>query len=327
MKVEKQRMNSTFSRIVNIIRCRLSYLFGCLGIYHFRHMPEFLSVEPANWCMLHCPQCPVGMKEKSISDRHTMNEQTLRKLLDDCPTVHTIQFFFQGEPLLNNHLPELIRLAKQRHIYTIVSTNGLLLTPQYAHRLIQCGTDRIILSIDGYTESSYSEYRIGGSLSKALEGLRLLAEAKSRLKAKTIIEWQCLMLKSNQDEWQLLRENYRRLGADKLTLKTAQFYNFEHGNPLMPDDERFSRYKQTAKGTYKLKKPYRNHCLRLWSGAVVDAEGNVLPCCFDKMREHSFGNIHTGSLRQIWHSQKAYLFRKHIMQNRQSVSICLNCTE
>ena len=26
-----------------------------------RHLPTFISVEPANYCQLHCPECPVGM--------------------------------------------------------------------------------------------------------------------------------------------------------------------------------------------------------------------------------------------------------------------------
>ena len=318
-------------RVLNIIRCRCSYLLSISGIYSFRHGPGFLSVEPADWCMLACPQCPVSMKNaarlQSANEKHTMDESTFSRLLDDCPTVHTVQFFFQGEPLLNKRLPALISLAKQRHIYTIVSTNGMLLTPDYARQLIQCGTDRIILSIDGYTQPAYSEYRIGGDINRALEGLRLLADEKKRQKAHTIIEWQCLMLKSNQDEWQLIRDNYRRLGADIFTLKTAQFYDFRHGNPLMPDNEKYSRYKKTTDGTYILKKTYRNHCLRLWSGAVIDAQGNVLPCCFDKAKEHIFGNIHTDSFSGIWFSEAAHRFRRTLLNNRQSVGICLNCTE
>ncbi|MBR1809501.1 MAG: SPASM domain-containing protein [Paludibacteraceae bacterium] len=316
-------------RIGNIIRSRFSYLLSLAGIYRFRHMPEFLSVEPADWCMLSCPECPVGRRgQKSTNDRGLLGEELMRKILDECADyLHTIQFFFQGEPLLNRQLPLFIAMAKQKHIYTIVSTNALLVTPEYARALIGSGVDRLIVSIDGFSRQSYSEYRVGGSFRKALAGLRLLAEAKHQLKAKTKIEWQCLMLKSNQHEWQLIRDNYKRLGADCLTLKTAQFYEFAHGNPLMPDNERYSRYKQLADGRFVRKKPYRNHCLRLWSGAVVDVKGNLLPCCFDKTADYAFGNICNESIAGVWHSDKAETFRRRLMLNRREIDICLNCTE
>ena len=292
-------------------------------------MPEFLSVEPANWCMLSCPECPVGRRgQNNTNDHGLLAEELMRKILDECAGyLHTIQFFFQGEPLLNRQLPVLIAMAKKQHIYTIVSTNALLLTPEYARALIGSGVDRLIVSIDGFSQQSYSEYRVGGSFQKALAGLRMLADAKHQLKTKTRIEWQCLMLKSNQHEWQLIRDNYKRLGADCLTLKTAQFYDFTYGNPLMPVNERYSRYKKLSDGRFIRKKPYKNHCLRLWSGAVVDVKGNLLPCCFDKTADYAFGNILEESIADVWHSSKAEKFRKRVLKKRNEIDICLNCTE
>lgn len=316
-------------KILNLLRCQLSYLLSMSGVYVFRHSPVFLSVEPADRCMLRCPQCPVGMREEQRqqpSKLHTLSPALFSRILDECAsTLFTIQFFFQGEPLLCKHLPELINMAKNKNIYTIVSTNGVLLT-EYAAALIQSRVDKIIVSIDGLSQESYSQYRVGGDLDEVLQGLKLLAEEKKRQKSRTVIEWQCLMLRSNQHEWDDIRHNYRRLGADRLTMKTAQFYDFEHGNLLMPD-ERFSRYKLLEDGTYRRKKNYRNRCIRLWQGAVVDARGNILPCCFDKDRIHSYGNLSSGSLLQIWHSKKADSFRQQILSDRRCVGICQNCTE
>lgn len=329
------------SRLFNLFRSQLSYLLSMIGVYRFRHKPVFLSVEPADRCMLRCPQCPVGMRENHLRQTeetteaqhdnhvslHTLSPDLFRQILDECASsLFTIQFFFQGEPLLCKHLPELIRMAKQHHIYTIVSTNGLLLTEQYAAELISSGIDKIIISIDGYSQQSYEQYRVGGNLDKALQGLRQLADEKRRQKAHTVIEWQCLMLSSNQHEWESIRRNYRRLGADRLSFKTAQFYDYEHGNPLMPA-QRYSRYRRLAAGTFVRKKRYHNYCRRLWQGAVVDANGNLLPCCFDKDRQHSYGNLSSASLLQLWHSSTAHSFRRLILRNRQSINICLNCTE
>jgi MoaA/NifB/PqqE/SkfB family radical SAM enzyme len=68
-----------------------------------------------------------------------------------------MQFYFQGEPLLNTHLPEMISLAHQTGLYTIVSTNAQALTQEMAEALVKSGLNRIIVSIDGGI--TYSEKR------------------------------------------------------------------------------------------------------------------------------------------------------------------------
>ena len=149
-----------------------------------RHLPTFVSVEPANFCQLRCPECPVGKgktengKVKRESGKvmsMEVFEQVLKQVQE---TAHTMQFYFQGEPLLNKQLPAMIGKAHQAGLYTIVSTNAQALTMLMAQELVKSGLDRIIVSIDGFSEESYAAYRVGGSLHRALEGLEHLREAK-----------------------------------------------------------------------------------------------------------------------------------------------------
>jgi MoaA/NifB/PqqE/SkfB family radical SAM enzyme len=172
--------------------------------------------------------------------------RTLSEIRD---TAWVIQFYFQGEPLLNLDLPQMIREAHEAGLYTIVSTNAQALTAQLAEQLVQSGLDRIIISMDGLTDESYSAYRVGGSLEKTKEAIRYLQESKQRQttsnnfkRSQTIIELQCLRLKSNEHEWRTFKRVYKRLGADRLTFKTAQLYGYENGHPLMPTAPRYSRY-------------------------------------------------------------------------------------
>ena len=89
-----------------------------------------------------------------------------------------IQFYFQGEPLLNKDLPQMIREAHEAGLYTIVSTNSQAMTPQLAEALVQSGLNRIIISMDGLTQESYGAYRIGGSLEKTKDALQYLRKSK-----------------------------------------------------------------------------------------------------------------------------------------------------
>jgi len=319
--------------LYNHLLAKVSVVLSRLGVDYTAPMPTFLSVEPSSVCQLSCPQCPCGQRAVYPMNREKwLSLATFQKILSDCQGwVHTIQFYFQGEPLLNPQLPQMIHLAHLQHIYTTCSTNAQALTPLLAMQLLEAGLDRIIVSIDGLSEESYQAYRVGGTLNQALKGLIYLREAKDKTGASVHIELQCLRLKSNEHEWHMLQQCYHQMGADSLTLKSAQFYDYKEGNPLMPTENRYCRYKRLSDGIYtpknRLKSVRNQPCARLLSGCVVTTNGDVLPCCFDKEIHHVMGNIHTSSLRQIWQGKTFQTFREHVYLNRMDYAICHNCTE
>ena len=235
-------------------------------------------------------------------------------------TVRLIQFYFQGEPLLNPALPVFIAKAHDRGLYTTLSTNAQALTPALAEALLTSGLNRIIVSMDGLSQETYGAYRVGGSVDKVRDGLRVLRATKDRLRAHTHIELQCLYLRSNKDEWQAFRETYRALGADSLTFKTAQFYDYADGNELMPD-EAHSRYRQRADGHYVPKHRVPRWCRRLLTGCVITTDGDVLPCCYDKEHRYVLGNLLRQDFAAIWHGSR----RRTFLRRFRAVPICANC--
>ena len=237
-----------------------------------------------------------------------------------------MQFYFQGEPLLNKDLPAMIAEAHQAGLYTIVSTNAQAMTPDMAHALVTAGLDRIIISMDGLTDETYNAYRIGASLEKTKAALRYLRESKNRtpytVHHTPIIELQVLRLKSNEHEWSEFKRQYKALGADTLTFKTAQLYDYENGHSLMPTDPKYSRYIQGQDGKYH-RRPLRKGCFRVWSGVVITTNGEVLPCCYDKAHTYPYGNIMEKPLRELFCSDKANAFRQAAM--RETPHICQEC--
>lgn len=253
-----------------------------------------------------------------------MTIDTFKRILEQTyPFVDTIQLFFQGEPLLNPALPYFIRLAHQRNIYTIVSTNAQSLDRNIARRLAAAGLNRLIVSVDGLTQESYEQYRTGGKLNRVLYGLQHVQRAKQCWNKAMIIEMQVLRLRSNEEQWADFRRQYRHLGADRLVFKTAQFYNYQNGKPLMPSNEHFSRYQTDHNGEYHLKKRQKRICKRLIYGCVISTQGDILPCCYDKDYQFRFGNILSMSFDDIWHSTQARTFRKAV--RKKTVHICSNC--
>ena len=320
----------TKSRCINTIKCYGNYALSRLGLVRFTHMPTFVSVEPAAVCQLRCPECPVGVSNSSpawkgragVSSPY-LSWEVWRRTLDEIKQwALTVQFYFQGEPLLNSHLPAMVAEAHRAGLYTVLSTNAQALTPEMAETLVRAGLDRIIVSMDGLSEETYNAYRIGGSLEKTQAALRYLREAKDRLKASTVIELQCLRLRTNEHEWKAFKQQYKSLGADRLVFKTAQLYNYAEGHPLMPSDPRYSRYRKGKDGLYH-RKSLRRGCLRVWSGVVVTTTGEVLPCCYDKNHSYSYGNIMDTPLVELFSNEKARAFRMAAEQEKPQ--ICQEC--
>jgi radical SAM protein with 4Fe4S-binding SPASM domain len=252
-----------------------------------------------------------------------------RALSEVAKSAWVIQFYFQGEPLLNKDLPQMIREAHEAGLYTIVSTNAQALTPELAQALVASGLDRIIISMDGLTQESYSAYRIGGSVEKCKEALRYLREAKQHQttsndikRPQTIVELQVLRLRTNEHEWREFKRVYKSLGADRLTFKTAQLYDYSNGHPLMPSDPRYSRYIKGSDGRYH-RRPLGKGCFRVWSGAVVTTTGEMLPCCYDKAHAYAYGNIMNAHISELFNNEKATAFRQLAFQ--QTPEICQEC--
>ena len=323
----------TKSRFSNALRCYASYALNRLGSARFvRHTPLFVSVEPSAVCQLRCPACPVGLSgEAGLSVKRSVStavyqrsglmprdlwERVLSQIKD---SAWVVQFYFQGEPLLNKDLPLMIREAHDAGLYTIVSTNAQAMTPELANALVAAGLDRIIISMDGLTQETYAAYRVGGSLDQCKAAIRWLQKAKS---AGLTIELQVLRLRSNEHEWRAFKKEYKALGADRLVFKTAQLYDYRHGHPLMPSEPRYRRYEQHADGLW-YRKPLGKGCFRVWSGVVIAANGDVLPCCYDKDHAHAYGNLRTASLRELFSGPAARTFRTQALL--QTPEICKEC--
>jgi len=327
----------TKSRCTNALRCYWNYALSRFGLVRISHMPLFVSVEPAAICQLRCPECPVGQaKTATLTDRFTdrpatpdrvqtfMSLDLFRRVLEQVKeTAWVMQFFFQGEPLLNKDLPQMIAEAHAAGLYTIVSTNAQAITEEMAQALVAAGLDRIIVSMDGLTDESYGAYRIGGSLEQCKAALRWLRKSKIKnQKSKILIELQCLRLKSNEHEWAEMKRVYKTLGADRLVFKTAQLYDYADGHPLMPSAPRYSRYIQGKDGKYH-RRQLRKGCFRVWSGCVVTTNGDVLPCCYDKAHAHAYGNNKESAIGELFRNAISLAFRKAAIHEQPD--ICKEC--
>lgn len=291
-------------------------------------MPVSISIEPTTSCNLRCPECPSGLRAFT-RPTGMLDTALFENIIDQlAPTLSYLTFYFQGEPYLHPDFLEMVRYASSRGIYTATSTNAHYLTEDVARRTVASGLDRLIISIDGTTQSAYQAYRIGGSLDKVLTGARNVIAARKLLGGrKPHVVFQFLVVGPNEHQIPEVRSIARQLGVDQVVLKTAQIYDFERGSPLIPKQDRFSRYRRKKDGTFALKGKLEDHCWKMWHSCVVTWDGKVVPCCFDKDAHFVLGSLKETSFEEIWNGRPYRQFRKTLLTSRSEVGMCRNCTE
>ena len=291
-------------------------------------VPFSISIEPTTACNLRCPECPSGLRAFS---RPTGNLRSdfFRKTIDDLHRdLSFLIFYFQGEPYINPDFLDMVQYASQRGIYTITSTNGHFLNEENARKTIESGLDRLIISVDGSTQEVYEQYRKSGKLEVVLQGARNVVKWKKELKSKTPhLIFQFLVVRPNEHQIPEIYKLAKEIGIDEVKLKTAQIYDYAQGNPLIPNQDRYSRYRKQADGSYRIKNQLLNHCWKLWHACVITWDGVVVPCCFDKDAQYRMGNLQEQSLREVWQQQPYREFRQQLLKGRDKIDICTNCTE
>jgi radical SAM protein with 4Fe4S-binding SPASM domain len=290
-------------------------------------MPLSMEIEPTTSCNLRCPQCPSGLREFT-RDTGMLDLELYKKIIDELhPELVWLILYFQGEPFLNKSFLEFVKYAASKNLYTATSSNAHYFTDDMAKATVESGLDRLIISIDGTNQETYSKYRKGGQLSKVIEGTENLLKWKKELGIQTPhIIWQFIAFKHNEHQIPEIKKLAKEIGVDELGIKTAQIYDYQTSNEFIPENEDLSRYSKTENG-YQIKNKLLNQCWRMWRGSVITWDGLVVPCCFDKDATHRFGNISKQSFKSVWSGEQYNNFRKAILKSRKEIDICTNCTE
>ena len=303
-------------------------------------LPISIAIEPTTSCNLRCPECPSGLRSFT-RDTGMLDENFFRKTIDELhKEIFYLTFYFQGEPYLNSKFLEMVHYASDKNIYTATSTNAHYLDDAIAKATVESGLDRLIISIDGTTQETYEQYRIGGDLKKVIEGTKNIVKWKKKLNSKTpYVIFQFLVVRHNEHQIEEVKKLGKELEVDETKFKTAQVYDYENGNDLIPTNEKYSRYEKTQNGTYQVKsvsvfnqkqsiankKP--ESCWKMWHSCVITWDGKIVPCCFDKDAKHQLGSLKEKTFKEIWFNTAYKNFRMSLLKSRTEIDICKNCSE
>lgn len=269
--------------------------------------PTRAVVETTNHCNLNCPFCLVGMHndliEKHGNAAHDLMSRPMGFMDEETFELVRAQFrafgithaylHFQGEPFLNKKTPDFAHRLKEDGLYVGVFTNGQAFTDKIIERLAPTGIDLVRFSVDGASEETYQQNRVGGTFAKVRENMEKMARA---MRGKTTrVEWQFLPLRNNEHEVGMARKMAHEIGVHFFTK------GFRETNPeLAPVNPEYrSRFKA---------KP----CTDIYYQLGIYWNGDVVPCCYDVDGKEVMGNLHGQSLEDIWNSPAFVDFRKRV---------------
>lgn len=293
--------------------------------------PYWLVIDPCNYCNLSCPFCPTGQKR----DTRTKGKMTLddfKRIIDKLgPYAIHIDLLNWGEPLLNEQVFDMIQYAKQYHCDIKIDTNLTCLDENKAERLILSGLDKIIVSIDGLTQQTYSKHRIGGDFKAVMDNLKLLIKKRRELKsAKPYITWQFLVFRHNEHEIEDVRRLGKKLGVDHVGI-TKAFIGYKDWMPLNPQysNYRADQIKDNDLTSDHFKKAQKPFCNWPWEAIAVNTNGSSSVCCSVEDEKDDFGNIFDQPFEKYWNSEKYQTVRTYIRdKDPQAVSakfVCVDC--
>ena len=132
----------------------------------------------------------------------------------------------------------------------------IFLTGENAEKIVKSRLNKLIISLDGLDQETYSAYRMNGKMDNVIEGLRNVAQAKKRFGSSLKIEMQFLVNRFNEHQIPQIKKLAEEVHAS-LKLKSMQIVNNADIASWLPSQKKFSRYKLSEMGNMLLKV----HCL------------------------------------------------------------------
>jgi radical SAM protein with 4Fe4S-binding SPASM domain len=233
-----------------------------------------------------------------------INFEKYKEVIDEVAKwLFKVRFYNWGEPLMHKDIYRMVAYATEKNVGSEISTHLNVFKDKNVEELLESGLEKLIVSLDGTDEETYTTYRRGGDFKKVIENIALIMDAKKRRKKKyPVVELQMLAMRHNESQLGEMAVRAKELGVDAyrvgavtINLKNKQDWEW------LPADERLSRYFYHGKQDKIYSR--RRKCEWLWRSAVINWDGTVSPCCVFEGRNTELGTLDGKGFSGVWNNE------------------------
>jgi len=297
------------------IRARLQSRIGKTR----RFFPTHLAIETINACNADCVMCPYSSmtRKKGIMSMED-HERLLQRVRDWGAPIREISHAGMGDPLLDKRLEE--KIIREKEVFPdaaiYVYTNGGLLGPERAERLLRSGVSLISFSINGFRKDTYERVmRIPRDATyrnvEALIERRNALASPVRIQASLVKTALCSL--EEVEEW-------RAYWADRVeSLVLPAWISW---------GDFFDKEDRQNTDTLSRRLAEQVPCPYIWKTLMVDQSGIVKMCCEDYDTSLPQGNALTDPLDDIFNSPVMQRQRSDQLRGDfDTPAMCRNCVE
>ena len=320
-------------------------------------LPRMLYLEATNRCNLRCKGCI--LYRGSWEPDRDLSFDELVTITDQLPELERVFLHGIGEPLLNKALIEMIRHLKQRRVYVLFNSNGVLLDKRKQQELIQAGLDELRISLDAASAQGYRNIRNSDQFEQVVENLNSFTSLQTRQRAtRPKLSLWFLGTTDNIAELPGVVDLAAEIGIKEVYLQRLVYFQDNEGYGIARQAStlrgvtdgslalirksqdmaarqgiRFnasglSTPVESLRGEAGDLRPW-DKCYRPFSLMYITANGNVLPCCISPFSSVDYtsiilGNVFESPLEKVWNGARYSIFRKQ-HQTETPPKCCRGC--
>lgn len=311
-------------------------------------LPQYVEIETTTICPRKCIMCE-HTYWKDQEERHLTYGEFVHTV-NQFPRLRWLHLTGEGSAFTNPDYPKMLVYAKSKNIAVYLVDSFDHIPREALEMLVDLKIEGVYISLDAATADTYEKMRIGCSFDRVLENIRrFIALKKKKQSLLPEISFRYTVIKYNIEEIPAFLDLAASFGTRKLLgeggridfvgnlefqeVKHLSVYEFDPQLIQQVVEKTISyKFNTFLSHTERKRNPSIRQCI-CWLEPYIMMGGDVIPCCNilmsnkrSTLREHSFGNITTQTMREIWNSERFTRFRRTINHPQRKVPfLCTLC--
>lgn len=280
------------------------------------NFPLMVVVSVSYICNGRCPNCPYTQStiRLTYNDAPLISVKVFSRIADEVGRFNSwLRLTGGGEPLLHPELVYLIEYAKKAGCKVGLITNGSMLTPDKAEKLLEAEIDVVEFSVDAADPQTYAKVRPGLDFNLLKQNILWMVRRRDELQSQTKIIVSVINQKEVKNKIKDIVSYWKAI-VDNVQVRKFLTWGFLNG-------------KESGDPTPYLG-PERVPCPFPFERLNVDTRGDIFFCGFDIRGEFKFGNVMETSIQSVWKGDRFNEWRALILKGRyEEIPLCRKCSD